>query len=129
MLGTFNILFLSICWIHFGNISGNIFYFMRWVKGGHIFRQHSKFTLNLIFGYNEGKVFQSLQCTQHVPTGFRAPSPPVYAANPSQEHLDKALYVCRYLVGTSKYCLTYDRATGEGLSACTDSNWASNPDG
>src|SRR6202789_2948584 len=31
-----------------------------------------------------------------------------HAANPTKEHLDKALYICRYLVGTSKYRLTYD---------------------
>jgi hypothetical protein len=52
-----------------------------------------------------------------------------FAANPSQEHLDKALYICRYLVGTSQYRLTYDGDCGEGLAACTDSDWASEPDG
>jgi len=26
-----------------------------------------------------------------------------YAANPSKEHIEKALYICRYLIGTSKY--------------------------
>jgi hypothetical protein len=52
-----------------------------------------------------------------------------FAANPAQEHLDKALYICRYLVGTSKYRLTYDGSTGQGLSACTDSDWASDPNG
>ena len=31
-----------------------------------------------------------------------------HAANPSEEHLNKALYICRYLVGTQKYQLTYD---------------------
>jgi hypothetical protein len=40
-------------------------------------RIHSKFTLTVIGGYNEGKVFQCLQCSQHVPTGFQVPSPPV----------------------------------------------------
>ena len=25
------------------------------------------------------------------------------------------------------YILTYDRASGQGISACTDSDWASNP--
>jgi len=48
-----------------------------------------------------------------------------YAANPSKDHLDKALYICRYLVGTQHYRLTYDGASGQGLSACTDSDWAS----
>jgi len=48
-----------------------------------------------------------------------------YAANPSKEHLNKALYICRYLVGTPNYHLTYDGSSGQGLSACTDSDWAS----
>jgi hypothetical protein len=48
-----------------------------------------------------------------------------FAARPSQEHLNKALYICRYLVGTKNYCLTYDGSAGHGLIACTDSDWAS----
>jgi len=48
-----------------------------------------------------------------------------FAANPLKDHLDKALYICRYLVGTQHYHLTYDGASGQGLSACTDSDWAS----
>src|SRR6266436_185325 len=50
-----------------------------------------------------------------------------YAARPSQDHLNRALYICRYLRGTSKYCLTYDGTEGQGLLACTDSDWASDP--
>jgi hypothetical protein len=52
-----------------------------------------------------------------------------FAARPSQEHLTKALYICRYLVGTKDYRLTYDGSSGLGLRACTDSDWASDPDG
>jgi hypothetical protein len=48
-----------------------------------------------------------------------------YAANPSEDHLNKALYICRYLVGTQNYRLTYDGGSGQGISACTDSDWAS----
>ena len=48
-----------------------------------------------------------------------------HAANPSKEHLKRALYICCYLVGTSKYQLMYDGTSGEGISACTDSDWAS----
>jgi len=48
-----------------------------------------------------------------------------HAANPSKDHLDKALYICHYLVGTQHYRLSYDGASGQGLSACTDSDWAS----
>jgi hypothetical protein len=48
-----------------------------------------------------------------------------YSANPSKDHLDKALYICRYLVGTQNYRLTYDGASEQGLNATTDSDWAS----
>ena len=48
-----------------------------------------------------------------------------HAANPSEEHLNKALYICRYLVSTQKYHLTYDGSSKQGISACTDSDWAS----
>jgi len=51
-----------------------------------------------------------------------------FAINPLQEHLNKALYICRYLVGTRNYALTYDGTNGSGLEACTDSNWASDRD-
>ena len=37
-----------------------------------------------------------------------------YAANPSQDHLDKALYICCYLIGTQRYQLTCDGETGQG---------------
>ena len=50
-----------------------------------------------------------------------------YAARPTKEHLNKALYICHYLVGTKKYHLTYNRMSGEGLIACTDSDWALDP--
>jgi len=39
--------------------------------------------------------------------------------------LSHALYICRYLVGTPNYRLKYDGASGQGLNACTDSDWAS----
>ena len=50
-----------------------------------------------------------------------------FASNPSVEHLNKALYVVRYLIGTRNYSLVYDGAKGMGLIACTDSDWASDP--
>ena len=50
-----------------------------------------------------------------------------FAANPSPEHLSKALYICRYLLGTKSYALCYDGGSGLGLSAWTDSDWASDP--
>ena len=50
-----------------------------------------------------------------------------HAANPSQDHLNRALHICRYLAGTSKYALVYNGNTNKGLVACADSDWASNP--
>ena len=47
-----------------------------------------------------------------------------FAANPSKDHLNRVLYICRYLVGTQSYRLMYDGGAGQGLSATTDSNWA-----
>ena len=51
-----------------------------------------------------------------------------FAINPLQEHLNKALYIWRYLVGTRNYALTYDSTNGSGLEAFTDSDWASDGD-
>jgi hypothetical protein len=48
-----------------------------------------------------------------------------YSTNPSKDHLDKALYICCYLVGTQNYCLTYNGASEQGLNATTNSDWAS----
>ena len=50
-----------------------------------------------------------------------------FAVNPSREHLDKALYICRYLAGTQKYALVYEGLTNKGLIAYTDSDWAADP--
>ena len=50
-----------------------------------------------------------------------------YAARPTKEHLQKALNICCYLVGTKNYCITYNDSSGQGLMACTDSDWASDP--
>ena len=47
-----------------------------------------------------------------------------FSANPSQEHLDKAMYICKYLAGTSRYALVYNGHSQRGLLAYTDSDWA-----
>ena len=47
-----------------------------------------------------------------------------FAANPSEEHLNKALYICRYLVGTADYKLQYGMRH-DGLFAYADADWAS----
>ena len=50
-----------------------------------------------------------------------------YSMNPSQDHLNKALYICCYLIGTSKYSLVYNGGSGAGLTTCTDSDWGLDP--
>jgi hypothetical protein len=52
-----------------------------------------------------------------------------HAANPSREHLDKALYIMKYLAGTCDYALIYDGTGGVGtrLVAYTDSDYAQDP--
>jgi hypothetical protein len=47
-----------------------------------------------------------------------------FSANPSQEHLDKAMYIMRYLVGTQDYSIVYDGVVADGLITYTDSDWA-----
>ena len=50
-----------------------------------------------------------------------------HSANPSQDHLNSALYICHYLIGTHNYALVYDGTGNEGLTAYADSDWASDP--
>ena len=50
-----------------------------------------------------------------------------FAANPSQEHLTSAKYICHYLAGTKDYSIVYDGKTAKGIAAYTDSDWASDP--
>jgi len=50
-----------------------------------------------------------------------------FAANPSEDHLQRALYICRYLLGTSNYALIFDGKSDGGIIAYTDSDWASDP--
>ena len=47
------------------------------------------------------------------------------AAKPSQEHLNKALYICQYLLGTCFYSLIFDGTSKAGLIAFMDADWAS----
>jgi hypothetical protein len=47
-----------------------------------------------------------------------------FSANPGQKHLDKAMYIMRYLVGTQDYSIVYDGVKAEGLIAYTDLDWA-----
>ncbi len=50
-----------------------------------------------------------------------------FAANPSEDHLQCALYICRYLLGTSNYALIFDGKSDGGIIAYADSDWASDP--
>jgi hypothetical protein len=50
-----------------------------------------------------------------------------HATNPSEDHLSRVLYICRYLLGTSDYVLVYDRPNNGRLEAYADSDWASDP--
>ena len=45
-----------------------------------------------------------------------------HAANPSQKHLNKVLYIGCYLIGTQNAYLKYDGSTGKGIMACTNSD-------
>ena len=50
-----------------------------------------------------------------------------HAANPSEDHLNRALYICRYLLGSADYSLVFDGPSNGGLMAYADSDWASDP--
>ena len=47
-----------------------------------------------------------------------------FSINPSKEHMDKANYIIHYLLSTKDYSLVFDGASGKGLIAYTDSDWA-----
>jgi hypothetical protein len=49
-----------------------------------------------------------------------------FAANPSEEHFNKALYICKYLAGTKDYKLQYGLKQ-HGLYGYADADWASDP--
>src|SRR6201996_3091849 len=50
-----------------------------------------------------------------------------HAANPTEDHLSRAIYICRYLLGTADYAMVYDGPSNGGLMAYADSDWASDP--
>ena len=50
-----------------------------------------------------------------------------HAANPSQDHLNRALYICQYLASSRDYAMVFDGPGDEGLMAYADSDWAQNP--
>ena len=42
-----------------------------------------------------------------------------YAANPLQDYLHRAYYICRYLLGTANYALLYDGKSNGGMCYVT----------
>ena len=46
-----------------------------------------------------------------------------FSADPSQDHVNKALHIIHYLIGTRYYHLKYDGKKAEELIAHTDSDW------
>ncbi len=50
-----------------------------------------------------------------------------FASNSTEEHLEKALYICHYLLGMPNYALVYDGSGNSRLLAYADSDWASDP--
>ena len=51
-----------------------------------------------------------------------------FCANPSQEHLSRALYIVRCLGSTKNLALHFNGANHNGFLGYTDSDWAANPD-
>lgn len=47
-----------------------------------------------------------------------------HAANPSQEHLNHAMHIFKYLRGTRKYALVFDGPGGQGLDCYVDASYA-----
>jgi hypothetical protein len=51
-----------------------------------------------------------------------------YTANLSQIHYNKAIHICRYLLGTAKYQLIYNSEEGNGLIAFTNLSYGNDVD-
>lgn len=52
-----------------------------------------------------------------------------FAANPSEEHLQRALYIVRYLSTTKDLCILYSRhGPSSGLIAYSDTDWGGDPE-
>jgi len=68
-----------------------------------------------------------LMLGMHLDIAFAVIKMSQFSANPSQDHLDKAMYIMRYLIGTQDYHILYDGRINEGLIVHTDSDWAGDP--
>jgi hypothetical protein len=49
-----------------------------------------------------------------------------FSSNPTEDHLQKALYIVCYLIGTKSLCIKYDGASKTGFMAYSDIDWAGN---
>jgi len=49
------------------------------------------------------------------------------SANPTEDHLQRALYILKYLQGTSNYQLTYEGNSNQSFIAYSDSDWGTDP--
>jgi hypothetical protein len=47
-----------------------------------------------------------------------------FSSNPMEDHLQKALYIVHYLIGTKTLCIKYDGASKTGFMAYSDTDWA-----
>src|SRR5437016_6054478 len=50
-----------------------------------------------------------------------------FTSNPSDEHLNRAMYILRYLVGTRDYALVFNGNNNGGLHAFCDSSYGDDP--
>jgi hypothetical protein len=47
-----------------------------------------------------------------------------FSSNPTEDHLQKALYIVCYLIGTKSLCIKYDGTSKTGFVAYSDTDWA-----
>jgi hypothetical protein len=47
-----------------------------------------------------------------------------FSSNTMEDHLQKALYIMHYLIGTKILCIKYDGASKTGFVAYSDTDWA-----
>jgi hypothetical protein len=50
-----------------------------------------------------------------------------FSANPSEKHIQQALYIIRYVASTLDAKITYDGKSKEGFIAYADADWAGDP--
>ena len=61
----------------------------------------------------------------HLDIAYAAIALACQSTNPFEDHLNKVLYICHYLIRMWNYSLNYDGHSGLRIMTCTDSNWDS----